>query len=62
MAQKRGDEILSSHGCTPIENEVSKRENQLRAIQKMLPAVRAEQSRALLLVVLCGLYGQSPLL
>ena len=37
-----------------ILGEVSKRENQLRAIRKMLPAVRAEQSRALLLVVLYG--------
>ena len=37
-----------------ILGEASKRENQLRAIQEMLPAVRAEQSRALLLVTLYG--------
>ena len=37
-----------------ILGETSKRESQLVAIQKMLPAVRAEQSRALLLVTLYG--------
>lgn len=37
-----------------ILDETSKRESQLVAIQKMLPAVRAEQSRALLLVTLYG--------
>ena len=37
-----------------ILDETSKRESQLVVIQKMLPAVRAEQSRALLLVTLYG--------
>lgn len=37
-----------------ILGESPKRENQLNAIQKMLPAVRAELSRALLLVTLYG--------
>lgn len=37
-----------------ILDETANRESQLIAIQKMLPAVRAEQSRALLLVTLYG--------
>ena len=37
-----------------ILGETSKRERQLRAIQEMLPAVQAEQARALLLVTLYG--------
>ena len=37
-----------------ILDDTPKRESQLVAIQKMLPAVRAEQSRALLLVTLYG--------
>lgn len=37
-----------------ILGETAKRESQLVTIQKMLPAVRAEQSRALLLVTLYG--------
>lgn len=48
-----------------ILGEEPKREQQLRTIQEMLPAVRAEQSRALLLVTLygctdnCQYYGQA---
>lgn len=48
-----------------ILGEEPKREQQLRTIQEMLPAVRAEQSRALLLVALygctdsCLYYGQA---
>lgn len=43
--------LLQAH---TILGQKSKRETQLRAIQEMLPAVRAEQSRALLLVTLYG--------
>lgn len=48
-----------------ILGEEPKREQLLRTIQEMLPAVRAEQSRALLLVTLygctdnCLYYGQA---
>ena len=43
-----------------ILDETSKRESQLMAIQKMLPAVRAKQSRALLLVTLYGCTDSRP--
>lgn len=44
---------LLLQACT-ILGETSQRDSQLAATQKMLPAVRAEQSRALLLVTLYG--------